>query len=556
MEKFSAMSYVRPDGKKLIEDIKSQSARLSISKSYEDVKTVISYVTKSRQHFDTMATMASIRNTIDTFDPFYQKEMEYFGEIQPKIDVAMKEFYETVLVSEYSEELEREYGKLYLERIRATIRLTDEKNVENMIKENRLVQKYAEIAAKPETDFNGEQVNFYGLLKYMQSTDRNIRKQAFEAWADLYTSVADQLDDLYSEMIEVRCKMAETLGFSDYVEMSYLRMERFDYGREEVAAFREQIRTELVPVCQQLFKKQKERLGLSDFHYYDETLVYPEGNAIPRGTTEELLEKAERMYRELSKETGEFFGFMRKYELFDLETKPGKHQGGYCTMLADEKAPFIFSNFNGTRQDVDVLTHEAGHAFQAYTASREEMLPEQWSSTAEVNEIHSMAMEFFTEPWMELFFEEDAEKYRYAHLVSALEAVPYMVCVDEFQHRVYEEKILDATKRRNVWTEIERKYLPWRDYDGNEFLEQGGFWMQKQHIFMYPFYYIDYALAQFGALEYYVRMKENKVAAWEDYYRLCRTGGKVGYREVLKTGNLHSPFEKDTVKNILQKLEV
>lgn len=556
MEKFSAMSYVRPDGKKLIEDIKSQSARLSISKSYEDVKTVISYVTKSRQHFDTMATMASIRNTIDTFDPFYQKEMEYFGEIQPKIDVAMKEFYETVLMSDYSEELEREYGKLYLERIRATIRLTDEKNVENMIKENRLVQKYAEIAAKPETDFNGEQVNFYGLLKYMQSTDRNIRKQAFEAWADLYASVADQLDDLYSEMIEVRCKMAETLGFSDYVEMSYLRMERFDYGREEVAAFREQIRTELVPVCQQLFKKQKERLGISDFHYYDETLVYPEGNAIPRGTTEELLEKAERMYRELSKETGEFFGFMRKYELFDLETKPGKHQGGYCTMLADEKAPFIFSNFNGTRQDVDVLTHEAGHAFQAYTASREEMLPEQWSSTAEVNEIHSMAMEFFTEPWMELFFEEDAEKYRYAHLVSALEAVPYMVCVDEFQHRVYEEKILDATKRRNVWREIERKYLPWRDYDGNEFLEQGGFWMQKQHIFMYPFYYIDYALAQFGALEYYVRMKEDKEAAWKDYYRLCRTGGKVGYREILKTGNLHSPFEKDTVKNVLQKLEV
>lgn len=556
MEKFSAMSYVRPDGKKLIEDIKSQSARLSISKSYEDVKTVISYVTKSRQHFDTMATMASIRNTIDTFDPFYQKEMEYFGEIQPKIDVAMKEFYETVLMSDYSEELEREYGKLYLERIRATIRLTDEKNVENMIKENRLVQKYAEIAAKPETDFNGEQVNFYGLLKYMQSTDRNIRKQAFEAWADLYASVADQLDDLYSEMIEVRCKMAETLGFSDYVEMSYLRMERFDYGREEVAAFREQIRTELVPVCQQLFKKQKERLGISDFHYYDETLVYPEGNAIPRGGTEELLEKAERMYRELSKETGEFFGFMIKYELFDLETKPGKHQGGYCTMLADEKAPFIFSNFNGTRQDVDVLTHEAGHAFQAYTASREDMLPEQWSSTAEVNEIHSMAMEFFTEPWMELFFEEDAEKYRYAHLVSALEAVPYMVCVDEFQHRVYEEKILDATKRRNVWREIERKYLPWRDYDGNEFLEQGGFWMQKQHIFMYPFYYIDYALAQFGALEYYVRMKADKEAAWKDYYRLCRTGGKVGYREILKTGNLHSPFEKDTVKNILQKLEV
>lgn len=556
MEKFSAMRYERPDGKKLIEDIKIQSERIRRSESYENTKAVIAEVTKRQQHFDTMATLASIRNTINTFDLFYQKEMEYFGEIQPEIDVAMKGFYETLLTSEYSKEMEKEYGRLYLERLQTKIRLTDEKNIQNMIKENQLVQQYAKIAAKPATNFQGEQVNFYGLLKFMQSTDRNVRKQAFQAWADLYSSVADELDNLYSEMIEVRCKMAETLGFSDYVEMAYLRMERFDYGREEVAVFRDQIQTELVPICQKLFKEQKERLGVSEFHYYDEGLVYPEGNAIPKGTTEKLLEKAEQMYSELSKETGEFFEFMRKYELFDLETKPGKHQGGYCTMLADEKAPFIFSNFNGTRQDVDVLTHEAGHAFQAYTASREEMLPEQYSSTAEVNEIHSMAMEFFTEPWMELFFEEDADKYRYAHLVSALEAVPYMVCVDEFQHRVYEEKILDAMKRRAIWKEIERKYLPWRDYDGNEFLEQGGFWMQKQHIFMYPFYYIDYALAQFGALEYYVRMKEDKKTAWDDYYRLCRTGGKVGYLELLKTGNLHSPFENNTVKDILKKIEV
>ena len=197
---------------------------------------------------------------------------------------------------------------------------------------------------------------------------------------------------------------------------------------------------------------------------------------------------------------------------------------------------------------VDVLTHEAGHAFEAYTASRGNLMPDQYFSTSEVNEIHSMSME--------LFFGEDADKYRYAHLVSALEAVPYMVCVDEFQHRVYEEKLTDPMARRAVWKELEEKYLPWRDYDGNEFLEQGGFWMQKQHIFMYPFYYIDYALAQFVALEYYVRMKEDREQAWSDYYRLCRAGGSKGYLELLKIGNLHSPFEKGTVKGILEKLEV
>lgn len=556
MKKFSEIPYERPNSENVIAGIRNQTEKLRGCNSYTKARKTLSTLADILSHYNTLSTLASIRNTINTTDPFYQDEMEYFGKIQPQVDVAVKEFYEELLKSKFAEELEKEYGTLYLKRVRNQIRLTDKKNIDNLVQENQLIQKYAKTAAEPSTEFHGEKVNFYGLLKYMQNKDRNIRKEAFRAWADLYESISDKLDNLYSEMIEVRCRMAETLGFSDYVEMSYLRMERFDYGREDVAAFREQIRTELVPLCERIFQKQKERLGLDDFHYYDETLVYPEGNAVPEGATEELLQKAEKMYRELSGETGEFFEFMRKYELFDLETRPGKHQGGYCTMLAEEKAPFIFSNFNGTSQDVDVLTHEAGHAFQAYTAARQDLLEDQRSSTAEINEIHSMAMEFFTDPWMDLFFGKKADQYRYAHLVSALEAVPYMVCVDEFQHRVYEEKLVNPMARRKVWRELEKKYLPWRDYDGNNFLEQGGFWMQKQHIFMYPFYYIDYALAQFGALEYYVKMKEDRKQAWSDYMCLCRAGGKYGYQELLKIGHLHSPFEKNTVKSVLGKIEI
>nr|WP_294463896.1 M3 family oligoendopeptidase [uncultured Sellimonas sp.] len=556
MKSFHELTYERPDSDALIEEITRQTEAFRRSRSYEEARQILLDLTKQTGHFGTMSTLASIRNTIDTTDAFYEKEMQFFGEAEPKIDVAMKGFYEALADSAFAESFEKEYGALYLRRIRTKIRLTEEKNVENLVQENRLIQEYVKESAKPTTQFRGEQVNFYGLLKFMQSTDRETRREAFQAWADLYESIADRLDAIYSEMIEVRCRMARTLGFSDYVEMSYLRMERFDYGRNEVAAFREQIRRELVPLCQRLFEEQKERLGLSDFHYYDEGLIYPEGNPMPEGTAGELLEKAGRMYRELSKETGAFFDFMLRYGLFDLETKPGKQQGGYCTMLEDEKAPFIFSNFNGTRQDVDVLTHEAGHAFESYTASRQGLLGDQYFSTAEINEIHSMSMEFFTEPWMELFFGKDADKYRYAHLVSALEAVPYMVCVDAFQHRVYEDHLTDPMERRTVWRELEKEYLPWRDYDGNEFLEQGGFWMQKQHIFMYPFYYIDYALAQFGALEYKVRMQEDREGAWQDYCRLCRAGGSRGYLELLQTGHLHSPFEDGTVRGILEKLKI
>ena len=191
---------------------------------------------------------------------------------------------------------------------------------------------------------------------------------------------------------------------------------------------------------------------------------------------------------------------MTKYELFDLETRPGKHLGGYCTSLPEYKAPFIFSNFNGTSADVDVLTHEAGHAFQAYLGERLIPIGVLQGSTSEVCEIHSMSMEFFTYPWMDKFFGDRADEYRYAHLCDALAVIPYMACVDEFQHEVYKNPKMTAKERRGVWRSIEKKYMPWRDYDGNAFLENGGFWMQKQHIFLYPFYYIDYALADLHIL--------------------------------------------------------
>jgi M3 family oligoendopeptidase len=260
---------------------------------------------------------------------------------------------------------------------------------------------------------------------------------------------------------------------------------------------------------------------------------------------------AQDMYRELSPETGEFFDFMVKYDLFDLESKQGKRPGGYCTGIANEKAPFIFSNFNGTSADVDVLTHEAGHAFAFYTASRCHLLAESWFSTSEVAEIHSMTMEHFTYPWMGKFFGDGLDKYLYSHLCGALGVIPYLVSVDEFQHRVFENPGMSADARRAVWKSIEEKYMPWRDYDGQPYMESGGFWMQKQHIFMFPFYYIDYALAQMCAFEFYLRMLDDRSVAWQDYLKLCKAGGSLPYTDLLAVARLSSPFAQGTVEKVV-----
>lgn len=555
MDKFRDMAYERPELAKIKAQIRVLGEQLKGASDIEGAKAAFQGFLDETRKAGTMETLADIRNTLDMTDEFYEEEMEYFHREDPGLELEKEGFVQILLASPYLEQLKEVYGDFYFTRLANVSRLVSEKNVELLVKESSLVQKYAKCSATASTEFEGESLNFYGLLKKMQDTNREMRRRALEAWADLYQSIAPQLDEIYSELVQVRCRMAENLGFSDYVDMAYLKNERYTYGREEVSRFRDAIVKHVVPLCQRLFEEQRQRLGVEVLHYYDEALVFPEGNVYPQGTPEEMLDQAQKMYEEMSLETGEFFSFMRAHELFDLETRPGKQPGGYCTFLDTEKVPFIFSNFNGTSADVDVLTHEAGHAFEAYVASRQDYLVEQSFSSSEINEIHSMTMEFFAYPWMGLFFGEEKEKYIYAHLSDCLQVIPYMACVDEFQQSVYEERLTDAEARYDLWHELEQKYLPWRSYGGHAFLEKGGFWMQKQHIFMYPFYYIDYALAQMGAFEYLIRMEENREEAWKDYYRLCCAGGSQGYFELLKIGNLSNPFQEETVERIVKQLE-
>lgn len=555
MEKFSELVYERPDLEAVQAELREYIEALGKAASYAELRRLFLERRAKDANWSTMRTVAHIRNTADTRDPFYAEEMKYFHRELPRITLLNKKAERVILDSPYREELEAEFGPVLIRDMEVRQKLSDESVVEDMVEEAGLCQEYSRVSSTASTVFRGKTCNFYGLLGAMQSTDRQERKEAMFAWGDLYQETSGQLDEIYSRMVKLRAGMARKLGFDSYTEYAYLNRGRYDYNAADVESFRRQVKEYVVPFCARLREKQAERLGVDRLRYYDESLIFPEGNAVPQGDQQELVKKAARMYHELSEETGEFFDFMMEHELFDLPTRPGKRPGGYCSFLQAYKAPFIFSNFNGTSADVDVLTHEAGHAFEAYTASRLVALPEFTTPGAEVAEIHSMTMEHFAYPYMELFFGEQADRYRYAHLMDALEVIPYMVSVDEFQHRVYAQPDMTAAERRQVWHELEKTYLPWRDYDGHPFLEEGGFWMQKQHIFLYPFYYIEYALAQMGAFEFYGRMKKDRKEAWEDYYRLCQAGGSLGYFALLKPAHLSNPFEEGTVEKIVRSLE-
>ncbi len=555
MVEFSKLEYVRPDTGSFKKSLGELIRRLGSAASYVEAKQVFFEAQGLLEEFETQYSLAYIRNTLNTSDNFYEAEISFFNKALPTLAPLQKKLCRAMLETVYRPDFEIEYGTQMFELYEADERLQSLRIVPELVLEANLETRYSKFVASAACDFANERCNLYGLLRHMQDPERETRKAAAAEWSRLYSDRARELDGIFDKLVAVRSRMAKKLGFENYAEMAYLKYHRFDYGPEEVAAFREQIVAQVVPLCSKLRELQAQRLGVDKLRFYDEAILFKAGNPKPSGSPEGLIEAAASLYRALGRDTEEFFSYMRRYELFDLVTREGKHLGGYCTTLPADKAPFIFSNFNGTAADVDVLTHECGHAFQYFLSSRMQPISAYHNSTSEINEIHSGAMEFFAYPWLKDFFGERADDYAYEHLCEALFSLPYIAAVDEFQHRLYSaEPRLTGEGRRELWHELEKKYLPWRDYDDDKFLSSGGFWMQKQHIFLYPFYYIDYALAYTCVFQLCGRMKASFKGAWRDYLALCSAGGSMGYLELLKSVGLESPFADGCVKRAVAQI--
>lgn len=455
------------------------------------------------------------------------------------------------MASKFRKELEQEWGTQLFALAQNAVDAFSPAILPLLQQENKLTSAYQELVASAQIPFNGETLTLAQLGPFLESTDRSVRKQATEARFGFYAEHQQQFDTIYDDLVKLRHEIATTLGYKNFVELGYIRMDRVDYDAAMVKKFRDQVRDEIVPVATELYKRQAQRIGVDSLKFYDEGLNFLTGNATPQGDADWIVNNAQKMYSELSKETEQFFTMMIERNLMDLVAKKGKEGGGYCTFIEDYDVPFIFSNFNGTSGDIDVLTHEAGHAFQVYS-SRNVGIPEYIWPTHEACEIHSMSMEFFTWPWMELFFKEQTEKYKFGHLSSALLFLPYGVAVDEFQHAIYENPTMTPAQRNAKWREIEKIYLPHRDYDGIAYLEEGAFWQRQQHIYASPFYYIDYTLAQICALQFWKKSREDFALAWQDYVKLCKLGGTQSFTQLVAAADLNSPFEEGTVAAVIE----
>lgn len=545
---FSQMEYIRPDYQKLAKNAEELQERIQRAESYDEVKACLKAMEELGGHMSTMSTIASIRHTLDTRDEFYEQENEYINKMMPEIMPVLLAVNEAFMNCAYRSRLEEEFGKQMFVSMELQKKIFCEKNIPLMQREAELTNEYQKIMAAAEIPFLGEVRNLYGLQKFFEHEDREVRAGAYKAYSDFYHGNEEKLEKIWDELIAIRNEMGRNLGYENFIPVGYMQQERTDYGMEEVAAFRRQVREEVVPLCEKLYQLQRERLGVDTLMAYDEKRIYPDGNAVPAGDEEFMVSQARKMYHDISAETGEFIDFMIDHELMDLVNKPGKASTGYMTILPDYRAPFVFSCFNHTIFDMQVLTHELGHAFAGYMAMRSQPISAYYMMSTDIAEIHSMSMEQFAYKYAENFFGEQADKYRAAHLQEALTFVPFGTAVDEFQHICYAHPELTPKERTLEWKKLEAVYMPWRRYDADDFFDRGGYWYHKLHIFLYPFYYINYVLTTMGAMEFAEKNAVNHEKAWADYLKLCKCGGSMSYLETLKYAGLSVPFEEGSVR--------
>ncbi len=552
--KFKDMPYERVDFDQVEKELKALMEEFDAAKSGEEQFAVHQKFYELNDRVSTLYTISHIRFDIDTKDEFYEKEHDYYDEKLPVYSNLVLAYQKKLYDSPYREYLESKIGPVAFKNMEIAQKSMDEKLIPLMQEENKLTLEYDKLIAGAKINFDGKELNLSLMRPYLVHQDRNIRAAAWKEYNAYFEENAEKLDEIYDKLVKNRTAQAKMMGYENYLQLGYYRMGRNCYGQAEVEAYRDQVKKDFVPFAEELHDRRRKRLGLDSLSCIDNAVYFKEGNPAPVGTPDEILAAGQKMYGELSPETKEFMDFMMENELFDVLGRKTKRAGGYMTYMPLYNSPFVFANFNGTSGDVDVITHECGHAFQGYLSGKDP-IREHGDIGMETAEIHSMSMEFFTQGWMEMFFGDRAGDYIEMHLEDSAAFIPYGCMVDEFQHIVYENPDLTPEERHQAWLKLEKEYRPHMDYSGYEFFEKGGFWQKQTHIYTSPLYYIDYCLAQTCALQYKVKMDEDFKKAWESYLKLCKLSASDFFTNMIKEVGLDNPFEPGCMKNIVEKLE-
>ena len=551
--KFSEMTYTRPNTEEVKSKLTALTEKLRNAENYAAARSVFLEMEENQKVVMSMAELAMIRHSIDTRDEFYDQESTFWDSFSPEIQEYMQRWTMTLLESPFRPDFEKEFGDLMFVNAEIGLKAFSPEIIPDMQKENELTNEYAKLIASAQIPFEDGVYTLSQLTPFKTDSSDERRLAAWKAEGKWYKEHQDKLDEIYDKLTHLRDGMGKKLGYEGYTTLGYYRMGRNCYTKDDVELFRAAVRKYLVPVADQIIRAQAKRLGKSyPLSFADAALSFRSGNPRPAGTADDILAAGRKFYDELSPETSEFFRHMLDDKMMDVLSTEGKQAGGYCTGIPMYETPFIFANFNGTQGNVEVVTHEAGHAFEYWLNRKRIPLEYAWPSM-EACEVHSMSMEFFAWPWAKYFFGDDERKFLYSHLAGSVTFIPYGTMVDHFQHIVYEKPELTPAERHAEWKRLLGIYMPWMKLDGDiPFYSDGEGWQRQTHIYRSPFYYIDYCLAQTVALEFWAMIQKDKDDAWKHYMAYTLQGGSRTFTDLLRNADLVTPFDENCLKLVCE----
>ena len=553
--KVSDLKYERMTLEEIADRAEKIISKVKNAKSAREVMEARGEYDVLYKDFYTASGLSYMRYTINTADEFYVAEKDYYDEITPKVQNYMAEYADAMLDSPFRAELEKELSPLVFTSYELQKKSMSPLIIEEMVEENRLVTDYSKLMAALTFEFRGETMPLTILRKYMMDDDRQTRRDAYEALGRVLEENSGQLDDIYDKLVKVRDKMAKKMGYKNFIELGYHRLGRYSFDEEMVKKFRDNVLKYIVPVVARLKTENANRLGIDHFMLYDNDVCVPGGNPRPILNKDGIFDEAVKMYHEMSEETGKFIDMMMENEAFDVDSRKNKWGGGYCISFPKYEQPFILANFNGTSADIDVVTHEAGHAFADYMTVHNKLYTELNVGGMETAETHSMSMEFFAWKYISKFFGENAEKYKFMHAFNAFSFIPYGTTVDYFQHIVYENPEMTPAQRDEVWNKLEAQFRPYLSTEGMTYLSKGTRWQYQMHIYETPFYYIDYCMAQVAALEFLLASRKDYADAFSRYVHFLSHGGEMVFTDLLAEAKLASPFEEGTLETVAKEME-